>query len=119
MWHHMVPASGRHRQCLPYILLSTVITIMKKLQQTLIAVPAGYCENSETLERAGRASLISLGVSSLCWQQMRGVWMAVSAVSSIPVLLSQRPAPARTGQHWSARRDEVGRSLFRSSCRVL
>lgn len=38
----MVPASGRHPQRLPYILLSTVIMIMKKLQQTLIVVPAGY-----------------------------------------------------------------------------
>lgn len=36
--------------------------IMKKLQQTLIAVPAGYCENSKASERAGRASLISRGV---------------------------------------------------------
>lgn len=33
--------------------------IMKKLQQTLIAVPAGYCKNSKASERAGRASLIS------------------------------------------------------------
>lgn len=71
--------------------------IMKKLQQTLIAVPAGYCENSKASERAGRAPLISWGGFFTVLAADERVWMAPGAVSSIPALLSQWPDLVRTG----------------------
>lgn len=47
--------------------------IMKKLQQTLIAVPAGYCENSKALERAGRDSRLMEGFFTLLAADKRGL----------------------------------------------
>lgn len=47
--------------------------IMKKLQQTLIAVPAGYCELSKASERASRAFHLTRGFFTVLAADERGL----------------------------------------------
>lgn len=89
--------------------------IMKKLQQTLIAVPAGYCENSKASEWAGRAPLIS-------WRGFFTVLAADERGLDGSGCCEQHPSTAlpvaSPGQDRLALvRDEVSRSPFSSHCR--